>query len=195
MGYELMRAATTLQRVVMSAPSSKARKTQKRALALVGKSNCRSLYKLQKMNFVGFTPQQSAAVAAKLLDRSTKWFGGVKSKVPTIGTYIEMRFFVKSFLKIADDAGAMRLYRRFAKQVYLPSNPSAKQIKGAIKSITTTLKMMKRLLPPAYTSYSSSIDKLASFLDALSKSNYLVQGWVWLTVSDGFIKGNLSYCK
>lgn len=191
MGFELLKATTLVQRAIMSAPGGTGN-TYNRARALVKKSNCRSLYRLKSMNFSKFTPQQNIYLATRLLTRSSRWLAGMKNRVPTIGNYLELRFFVDSFMKIAKDSGVLFLFNSYASNIYLPKNATARQIKRAIGLLKVELKKAKGALP---STFASSLNQLTRILDILAKSSYVAQGWSWLMASKTFIKTNLSYCK
>lgn len=195
MGSEMISAALLAQRAVMAAPGGKPANTPKRALALAGASSCRSLYKLKRMDFSNFTLQQNIAIATKLLSRSARWFSKVKNKAPTTGNYLELRFFVDSFLKIAKDSGAYDLYDAIATPIYIPNKATYQQVKRGIKLFMSELKKAKRMVPPNYAKHKSSIDKFIGLLGMLSRSAYLAVGWSWLVASDRVIKTNLHHCK
>ena len=193
MGLELMPAMTMVQGAAMAAPApGRVNSKHKRALALVGKSNCRSLYRLRGMNFSKFTTQQNIAIATGLLTRSSRWVASIKNKVPTTGNYLELRFFVDTFMKIANDSGALSLYKSMSTPINLPKNATARKIKKGIASITSDMRRVKRFVPAPYT---SSVAKLIGVLDTLARHRYLNVGWSWIVASDNVIKKNLSQCK
>lgn len=188
MTFDLMRTAKVLQRTVPATSSGHEANQHQQALALVGRSDCRSLYTLKNMDFSNLTRSQNFELAFKLLARSERWLGTLRNKTPTITNYLELRFYVDAFIKMADECGLLS----FLTPISVQSNPRAADIQKTIEQLKAQLRGVKSLLD---TQYVPRIDLLLRILESIAKSPYLVTGWSWLAASDGKIKNNLAHCK
>lgn len=196
MGVGLMRSVTKVLRWAQSTPPKRKPATLRQVNKLLDAGSCRSLYALRKVDFSHFSRSQQVAIAEKLVKRATRWLKSLGWRIPNTQEGLELRFFVDSFLNLADDSGALgRFSLLYATNIYLTRNSPERDLKRAIRVLKSDLQRVKSRLWYVKPVYAPKMDKLINVLKIVEKHPQHGEGWSWLTASESYINSVLHRCK